>query len=375
MDYDNPEFIAAVKKVLGNLRGDEEPPSAEQKQGDPEIEQALSPPPSPHALNISDSTIDRIKAPTEHEKSHEWWRDFIEIAGIGVVALYTMFAFFQWKELNTANIIQSAVNIEAIAKATELEREIRKNAVDTRDLVVQAGKQADAAGKQAAAALKQSTETEAIAKAAQTQATASLVAANAAKGSLEMADRPWIKGSVTSTSALMFQNGAVSLAVTIRTENVGHSVATAIFPQAKLITIHGADFIDGPRRQAKQLCDEVSDRFERVKSSPSVWSNAIFPGESSEFASGGFLLPPEINSTTVDAGANLGQSITLMLIGCIEYHYATSDKPHRTWFLYTLSHNVNPVPCPGCQGQIFFPIGKDISSADMVLIKGDQFAD
>jgi hypothetical protein len=185
---------------------------------------------------------------------------------------------------------------------------------------------------------------------------------------LEMADRPWIKDAVRSASELTAQHGAFSWAVVIRTENVGHSVATAIYPQAKLIAIHGADFIDAPRLQARQLCDEVSARFERVKNDPVVWSNAIFPEEWSEFVSNAVLLPTDIKDASLD-----GKSFTPMLIGCIEYHYATSDKPHHTWFVYTLAHNDDPtLPEPS---RVFFSIDKNVPQANMVLIKADQYAD
>ena len=196
----------------------------------------------------------------------------------------------------------------------------------------------------------------------------------AMKHQLEMADRPWIKDTVRSNSDFMANNGAFSWAVTIRAENVGHSVATAIYPQTKLIAIQGADFIDAPRRKARELCDEVSARFEKVKDDPVVWSNAIFPGDWSEFASSPILWPAEINSaTTFHGGAKVGESFIPMLIGCVEYHYATSEKPHKTWFVYTLSHSDNlTIPLPT---RTFFSLGKTVPSANMLLIKADQFAD
>jgi len=185
---------------------------------------------------------------------------------------------------------------------------------------------------------------------------------------LEMADRPWIKDTVRSAFDLTAQHGAFSWAVTIRTENVGHSVATAIYPQAKLIAIHGADFLDGPRLQARQLCDEVSARFEKVKNDPVVWSNAIFPGEWSEFVSNAILLPDDIKGASLD-----GKSFMPMLIGCIEYHYATSEKPHHTWFVYTLTHSDDP--SLSLDSRTFFSVEKTVPSANMALIKADQFAD
>lgn len=194
---------------------------------------------------------------------------------------------------------------------------------------------------------------------------------NVMERQLEMTDRPWIKDVVRSNSDFLANNGAFSWAVTIRTENVGHSVATAIFPQTKLIAIQGADFIDAPRRKARELCDEVSARFEKVKNDPVVWSNAIFPGEWSEFGDNPILWPTDIKGATFEAGTT--KNVFPVLIGCIEYHYATSEKPHRTWFVYTLSHNDNPALEPS--SRVFFSIEKTIPNANMVLIKSDQFAD
>lgn len=199
--------------------------------------------------------------------------------------------------------------------------------------------------------------------------------AETASKQLEMADRPWIKDTVRSAADFTFQPGpgVFSWVITIRTDNVGHSVATAIFPDAKLIAVHGADFIDGPRLQARELCNKLSERFERVKNNPVVWSNAIFPGEYSEFMWNVFLLPSDMKDAVMDGGVNVGKSVMPMLIGCIEYHYATSEKPHHTWFVYTLAHNDDPTLAEPTR--VFFSLGKTVPKANMVLIKADQFAD
>jgi len=198
-------------------------------------------------------------------------------------------------------------------------------------------------------------------------------AAETASKQLEAADRPWIKDTVRSAFDFTANNGAFSWAVTIRAENLGHSVATAIFPETRLIAIHGADFIDAPRQQAKELCDNVSKRFETVKDNPSVWGTSIFPGEWSEFASNAILWPSQIKGNTFDGGAKLGTSVFPVLIGCIEYHYATSEKPHHTWFVYTLVHNEDSALAEPTR--VFFSLGKTIPNKNMVLIKASQFAD
>ena len=192
---------------------------------------------------------------------------------------------------------------------------------------------------------------------------------------LEIFDRPWIKDTVSSASDFTFQDkpGAFTWAITIRTENVGHSVATAIFPDAKLIAVQGADFIDGPREQARELCDTLSERFEKLKDNPIVWSNAVFPNEHLEFPWNVVLLRSQMETNAFDGGKSLGKSVIPMLIGCVEYRYATSEKAHRTWFVYTLSHTDQPeLHLPT---QVFFSIGKTVRGANMVLLKSGQFAD
>jgi hypothetical protein len=126
MDYDSPYFVASVKKTLRYLAGEtDEDKRAANEQARSQVEKEL-PSPIPHELHVSDSTIDRIKAKTAHEKRHERWKDFIETAGVGVVALYTLFAAFQWIELNTQNINQSAATMSASAAA---DRALRQNIV------------------------------------------------------------------------------------------------------------------------------------------------------------------------------------------------------------------------------------------------------
>jgi len=99
MDYDNPQFIAAVKKIFWNLAGKaDKDVSTESEQAQAPVEKDLALPVT-NVLNIPDSAIERIKAPTAHEKRREWWMDFVEVAAFGILALYTLFSYFQWKEL------------------------------------------------------------------------------------------------------------------------------------------------------------------------------------------------------------------------------------------------------------------------------------
>ncbi len=196
----------------------------------------------------------------------------------------------------------------------------------------------------------------------------------AMKHQLEMTDRPWIKDSVVSAFEMGWQHGSyLGWAVTVRTENVGHSVATGIFPEVKLIAIEGADFIDSPRREAKTVCDDVDARFDKIKGDPIAWATSVFPEASLEFPQNVHLLPSEVEKKSFNGGVSLGKSVMPMLVGCIVYHYPSSEHAHHTGFVYLLSHSDDPaLPEPTT---VFFGIGKDIPKDKVILRKVGQFAD
>ena len=208
--------------------------------------------------------------------------------------------------------------------------------------------------------------------AAKSAANAAKSAADTASRQLEMIDRPWIKISVRSWVDFTFQNGNISWGVVVRTQNIGHSVATAIYPRAKLI-VASTYSIDEPRMQAEKFCAEVTHTFESVKNNPSVWGDSIFPGDYLEFPANLVVIPSDVKNASFDGGSSLGNSLIPMLIGCVEYHYPSSDKPHRTQFVYGLSHIDDPAVPEAAR--VFFSIGKTIPRDKMQLFEQSVFAD
>jgi hypothetical protein len=191
---------------------------------------------------------------------------------------------------------------------------------------------------------------------------------------LEMIDRPWIEDNVISAWDMGWQDGSyLGWAVTVKAENVGHSVATGLFPRTKLIAING-DFIDYPRREAKTMCDDADARFENMKSDPTAWATSVFPGKTMVFPGQNvYLMPAEVEKNSLDGGADLGKSIQPMLVGCIAYRYPSSEHAHHTWFVYVLSHSDKAtLPQPT---RVFFGIGKNIPTDKIILLKTGQFAD
>lgn len=196
----------------------------------------------------------------------------------------------------------------------------------------------------------------------------------ATQGMLEGSDRPWIKDTVVSAFEMGWQNGSyLGWDVTVRTENIGRSVATGIFPETKLIAIKGADFIDYPRREAKKVCDAADAHFDKIKDDPTAWANSAFPETWLEFPQGVHLLESEVEKNSFDGGANLGKSIHPMLVGCILYHYPSSEHAHHTGFVYVLSHSDDPALAEATRA--FFGIGRNIPKEKVVLLKVGQFAD
>jgi hypothetical protein len=198
--------------------------------------------------------------------------------------------------------------------------------------------------------------------------------ADTASRQLEMIDRPWIKVGVRSWVDLTFPSGNISWGAVVRTENTGHSVANAIYPRAKLIVFSASTYsLDEPRRQAEKFCADVAHTFESVKNNPGVWGDSVLPGDYLEFPENLVAPPSDVNGASFDGGSSLGKSIIPVLIGCVEYHYPSSDKPHRTQFVYGLSHIDDPVVPEA--GRVFFSIGKTIPKDKMQLFEQSVFAD
>ena len=203
-------------------------------------------------------------------------------------------------------------------------------------------------------------------------ANAAQESADTASRQLEMMDRPWIKEEVSPAANLMADRGAFSWGVTIRIDNAGHSVATNVYPRTELIAPKGADFIDGPRRRVMELCKDASQRAVNLKKDPMLWDTSVYPGDPVESNQSPILWPKDVEVATVDGGEKLGESVPLMLLGCIAYDYPTASKFHETGFVYLIVHNDDmSIPEPT---RIFFSVSKTIPKDKLVMIKKGQVA-
>jgi hypothetical protein len=178
-------------------------------------------------------------------------------------------------------------------------------------------------------------------------------------------DRPWIKNAVTSWLDFRIDNNVGYWGAVISAENIGHSVAVAIMPEPKLIIVRGADFIDTPRRRAKEVCDELSNKLDKLKNDPAVLGNIVFPGTHVDFPFNIAMPPSEFKGIS-------DKTITPMLIGCVAYRYPSSEDTHGTGFVYVLSHEDDPTIQEA--GRVFFKIGTTIPRDKVKLTGYDTFA-
>lgn len=178
---------------------------------------------------------------------------------------------------------------------------------------------------------------------------------------LEMVDRPWIKESVKSGAKFQSdKNGNITWAINIQGVNVGHSVATGMFVQGKLIAMRGADYVDGPSAQLKEYCDGLAKT--KIRSAEN-WGVSVFPGDHADLPFGINGWEKDIKPAIIDGGQKLGPSIFLMFIGCIDYEYPTSNFRHQTRFIYDVFHKD---PTSG-ENDPFLSLEKTFPSEEMVL--------
>jgi hypothetical protein len=197
-------------------------------------------------------------------------------------------------------------------------------------------------------------------------------AATTASRQLEMADRPWLKEIVSADAPFMFDSkGNISWAVLVTANNVGHSVATGVFAEGKLIVLHGADYIDGPAKEMNLFCDRIA---KPDPINPRRWGVSVFPNDSGELLPVSVIMTSsDIESASVDGGAVLGKSIFPMLVGCIDYQFSTSETRHQTRFIYDVFYQD---PKTGTN-QPFISVGKTLPMKGLVLSRhriSGQFA-
>jgi hypothetical protein len=180
-----------------------------------------------------------------------------------------------------------------------------------------------------------------------------------AQRQLDQSGRTWL--TVTLTPApVTFKDGGVQIGVIPSIKNIGNSVATGVIVPIKVYLASTADDIfKRPLKIQADLCDPLSKQpvnDEQDRTGISILPTVI---DSSLFIGRGFS-KEELNSAAT-ANPNFPiKHIVPILVGCVDYQFATANRHHQTRFIYEI---VRAGKAPNTS----IEVGKDIPANEVVL--------
>ncbi|HVS89021.1 MAG TPA: hypothetical protein VHF01_12480 [Candidatus Acidoferrum sp.] len=198
-----------------------------------------------------------------------------------------------------------------------------------------------------------------------------------ARQQLELSERPWIKISFTiGVQGFSFQSGSATLPLQAHIQNIGHSVATGVIVPIKMFLAYDANGIfKEPLKRQKDLCDPIA---EKPTGDPQLSDMAltIFPGDTDVSMNYGVGVgKDELDSakTLIPHGGGFpkvggGKRILPIIVGCVDYQYATSTHHHQTRFIYQVQRIDRSLP-PNIYPIISIEVPKTVAPADVVLQK------
>ena len=250
-------------------------------------------------------------------------------------ALYTSFALGQWRTM--------AAQLEQMRGSS---LQTNRLITETHNLAENAGTQAANAKALAIAASAQVEKLGAMVEAANKQAVAATIGANAAKAAvetnlkqLELAERPWISADFAIAGPLKFGSDGARVNIRIFLKNTGHSPA-----------IHGmydfrflVPFLErpDPARERDDLCKEVEGRTElpRNRRFTQTW----FPGDQNLVNVSLPIAQADIRKALVDTPRSLfpdqpptTATIGPVLVGCIAYRPSFAEVTYSTGYVLDL---------------------------------------
>lgn len=171
---------------------------------------------------------------------------------------------------------------------------------------------------------------------------------------LEISERPWLEPELTVTEPLEFtRDGGVTLKVTEKVTNIGHSVAVNISnPFAIHLQYPSVGWIN-LRGEQKKLCD---DARKHPESSPI--GDRLFPQESEYIELSTTFTKEQVQVARV---MNENAIAGFTVLGCADYAFSFSPSHHQTGYVYDISK----VRLPGVSKGI--GIGESVTAEKVVV--------
>jgi hypothetical protein len=195
---------------------------------------------------------------------------------------------------------------------------------------------------------------------------------------LEMIDRPWLilQGVTANNPGFTFsKDGRAHLSIRPVIKNIGHSVATNITFDAKIIIPSQTDFASIAAQAQKELCKPSEDKpvGSHETTSVTLAESVLFPEEIEQSWSYGLdLEETEIakKQTPVQIGGVPTGILAPAIVGCIDYRYPSSTHHHQTGFVYDV-RRLNHIPQQAPLLAII--VGSDVAGPDVHLERNSFF--
>lgn len=151
---------------------------------------------------------------------------------------------------------------------------------------------------------------------------------------VEVVDRPWIKVEFMPEIPLTFRDGnkQVEMGFHATMTNVGRTVATNVRFQSEMFLLSKKIRLPEAVKRIKEVCQECT--------SVAIVEWAIFPQDKAHISPRS-IINIEQNTRLGDITQDCEHWINPIIVGCVDYQFASSPVHHQTGFMYNI-FAINP---------------------------------
>jgi hypothetical protein len=196
-----------------------------------------------------------------------------------------------------------------------------------------------------------------------------------AQKQLEQSDRAWLTMDISADSQFEFtKSGEATITVRPHIKNIGKSVATGVIFDAKLFLQdpeNGTKFFHEPIDQQTEMCEKIARTPLISGGEANSMALVIFPNDTNQELGHGFTIPRaeiEKRKKPVKLKSEDAALIFPVLVGCVDYQYATATQHHQTRFVYLLEWIDRTIP-PGFVNEVAIKVGTPVVNSDVVFQK------